>query len=122
MGEMYIIGPDGPIDPNNLPEELKAMLGGLLDSDGGRPTPRGKDHGWWNCEGCRVLCHTENIKRVKRGYMTDLRGEFYPLEYLKDMLKYYEDDIDTCIDIAVVMNSQAKAFERGEELPETKYY
>jgi len=115
------------LNPNDMdPEDKKQLmkiLGGMLQELNQRQTmPRDDDHGWWNCDGCREACHTNNLERVTEEFLCDIHGEYYTLEYLEDMLKYYKEDVDVCIDIMAAISKRTKSVEAGADIPTTKFY
>ena len=132
--KMFVFGPDGlEGDGEEIPKEILDLMNRIREDmvDGEMKTPREENHGWWNCKDCRELQHIHNLERVKEGMFTDESDNYFTVEYLKDMAKFYEDKMgdDTCDSnlnvILVIMstiNKWEKAVKDGAEIPKSKFY
>lgn len=127
--KIFVVNEEGDMeemDPNKkganeLMKFLRTLQSGS-DEEGEVKTPRGTDHGWWNCEGCREIQHDNNLERVQDGLFTDEGGNYFTLEYLKDMAKYYALETNNCVEIMAHIDKWNKAVEEGLDIPESKFY
>ena len=85
-------------------------------------TPKENNHGWWNCDDCRAQAHGINYPRVEAGMFSDPMGNYFTLEYLKDMHKFYEKDTDRGIVVMDFIHKWNDAVSHGMSIPANGFY
>ena len=91
--------------------------------------PRKINHGWWNCEDCRVNLHRANYRSILRGSDRDVLGEPYTVEYLQDFLEYLveEELFESCAKVKLMIDKLLNEKENPDKelnkcLPKSRVY